>query len=141
MLSGLLLNYSLGIPPRVIRALNGHDSESVCHAAMRYIVLGQRWVLPTDLALCFPSCQRPSFWEIRELAGKDRLHTTGDGIILLVRDLTPPLLDSQRPVGRAACLLNSKPVRVFACRCSCALGPCKLAIRRLLVTSVRRELC
>ena len=63
---------------------------------------------------CFPSHQRPSFSEIHELAGKGRLHTTDDGIVLFVRQLTlPPPSDSQCPVGRAACMLNDEPVSIY----------------------------
>ena len=61
----------------------------------------------------FPSHQSPSLSEIQELAGKGRLHTTDDGIVLLVRQsTTQPPSDSQHPVGRAACLSNDDHVRV-----------------------------
>ena len=81
---------------------------------MRYIVLGWVPALPADVLSCFHSHQRPSFSEIEELAGKDRLHTTDDGILLLVLQLTqPPLSDSQRPVGRVVCLLNDEPVCIY----------------------------
>ena len=62
----------------------------------------------------FPSNQHPSFSEIQELAGKGRLHTTDDGTVLLARQPTPqPAPDSQRPVGRAACLLNDEPIHTY----------------------------
>ena len=81
---------------------------------MRYIALGRPPALPDDFLSCFPSHQRPSFSEIQELAGKGRLHTTDDGTVLLVRQPTPqPPPDSQRPVGRAACLLNDEPIRIY----------------------------
>ena len=77
-----------------------------CHTAMCYIVLGRPPSLPADFLLCFPSHQYP-FSEIQELVGKGRQHTTDEGIVLPVRQPTPqPPSDSQRPMGRAACLLN-----------------------------------
>ena len=67
---------------------------------MRDIVLGRSPALPANCLSCFPSHQRPSFAEIQEPAGKDRLHTTDDGIVLLVRQTTPqPPSDSQYPGG------------------------------------------
>ena len=58
--------------------------EPACHAAMRYIVRDRPQSLPADFSSCFPLHQRSSFSEIQELAGKDQLHTTDDGIVLLV---------------------------------------------------------
>ena len=55
----------------------------------------------------------PSFSKIQGLAGKCWLHTTDDGIVLLVRQLTHPPSDSQRPVGCAACLLNGELVPIY----------------------------
>ena len=90
------------------------QAEPACHAAMRYIILGRPPALPAGFLSSFPSHQRPSFAEIQELAGKGRLHTTEDGIVLLVRNPSPPPLPgSERPVGRAACLLNDEPVRIY----------------------------
>ena len=81
---------------------------------MRYIVLGRPRTLPTDFLSCFPSHQRPSFSEIQDFTGNGRLDITGDGIVLLVRQLTPPPpSNSQRQVGRAACLLNDERVRIY----------------------------
>ena len=89
------------------------QAEPACHAAMSYIVLGPTPSLLADFFSCFPSHQRPSFSEIQGLAGKGRLHTTDDGIVLLVRQsTTQPPSDSQHPVGRAACLSNDDHVRV-----------------------------
>ena len=67
-------------------------AEPACYAAMRYIVL--RWPPPlsTDFISCFPFHQRPFSSEIQELVGKGRLHATDDGIVLLVRQLPPPIL-------------------------------------------------
>ena len=116
------------------------QAEPACHAAMRYIVHARPPSLPADFFSCFPSHQRPSFWETQELAGEGRLHTTDDGIVLLVRQPTPqPPPDSQHPAGHAACLLNDEPVRT--CSCSCAPGSCRLAIRKLAATSAPRALC
>ena len=90
------------------------QAEPAGHAAMRYIALGRPAALPDDFLSCFPSHQRPSFSEIEELAGKGRFHTTDDGTVLLVRQPTPqPRPDSQRPVGRAACLLNDEPILLY----------------------------
>ena len=80
-------------------------TEPACHAAMHYIVLGRSPSLPADVLSCFPSHQHLSFTEIEEFAGKGRLHTTDDGIVLLVRQPTPqPPPDSQRSVdARLVC--------------------------------------
>ena len=79
---------------------------------MRYIALGRPPALLDGFVSCFPSHQRPSISEIQELAGKGLLRTTDDGTVLLVRQPTPqPPPDSQRPVGRVACLLNDEPIR------------------------------
>ena len=81
---------------------------------MRYIVHARPPSLPADFFSCFPSHQRPSFWETQELAGEGRLHTTDDGIVLLVRQPTSqPPSDSLRPMGRAACLLKDEPGRIY----------------------------
>ena len=91
------------------------QAEPACHAAMSYIVLGPTPSLLADFFSCFPSHQRPSFSEIQGLAGKGRLHTTDDGIVLLVRLPNPqPPSVSQRPVGRVACSLNDEPAHVYA---------------------------
>ena len=89
------------------------------------------------LLSCYPSHKRPSLSDILELAGKGRLHTTDDDIVLLVCSPTPPLTTSAEPssVGRAARLLNDEPIRIYvpllmrpwimqACRstASCHLG-------------------
>ena len=88
--------------------------EYFCHVAMSYIVLGRPPALPADFWSGFPSHQRLSLSETQELAGKGRLHTTDEGVVLLVHQLTPPHpSDSPRPVGRAACLLNDEPVRLY----------------------------
>ena len=52
---------------------------------------------------------------MQELAGKSRLHTTHDDIVLLVRNPTLPPTRSDKPnyVRRAACLLNDEPVRIY----------------------------
>ena len=90
------------------------QAEPAGHAAMRYIALGRPAALPDDFLSCFPSHQCPSFSEIQELAGKGRPHTTDDGTVLLVCQPTPqPPPDSQLPVGRAACLLNDEPIRIY----------------------------
>ena len=42
------------------------------------IILGRPPALPADFSSCFTSHGRPSFSEIQELAGKNRLHTTDE---------------------------------------------------------------
>ena len=52
---------------------------------------------------------------IQELAGKRRLRTTDADIVLLVRNPTPPPTPgAPSSVGRAVCLLNDEPVRIYA---------------------------
>ena len=82
---------------------------------MRYITIGRPSALPPDFSSCYPSHQRPSLSDIEELAGKGRLHMSDDGIVLLVRNPTPPLTTSAEPssVGRAARLLNDEPIRIY----------------------------
>ena len=90
------------------------QAEPAYHAASRYIALGQPPFLAADFSSCCRSHQRPSFSEIRELAGKGRPHTTDDGVVLLVHQPPPqPPSDWQHPMRRAACLLNDKPIRSY----------------------------
>ena len=86
-----------------------------CHAMMRYVSIGRPSVLPPDVLACYPSHKRPSLSYIKELAGKGRLHTTDDDIVLLVRNPTLPSTRADTPnsVGRAACLLNDEPLRIY----------------------------
>ena len=106
---------------------------------MRYIFLHRPLTLPTDFFSCFPLHQRLSFSEIQELAGRGRAHPTEDGVVLLVRQRTlPPPPDSQRPVGRAACVLNDEPVRIcvpllmrpWAMQAYHSTAPCHLGTMR-----------
>ena len=81
---------------------------------MRYTTIGQASARPPDLLSCYPSHQRPSFSGIQELAGRGRSHTTDGDIVLLVRNPTPPPTpDEPSLVGRAACLLNDDPIRIY----------------------------
>ena len=91
------------------------QAEPTCHAAMRYITLGRPPTLPADFLSCYPTHKRPAFSDIQDLAGKGRLHTTDDDFVLLVRNPTPPPPRSAEPssVGRAACLLNDEPLRIY----------------------------
>ena len=90
------------------------QAAPACDAAMRYIALDWPEVLPAVFLSCFPSHQRPPFSEVQELSTKGRLHTTDAGIVLLVRQPSPPpASDTQRPVGRTACLLNDEPIRIY----------------------------
>ena len=80
----------------------------------------------TSLSAGRRSC-RPTFWRAtpptsvppyqtsRKLPGRGRLHTTGDDIVLLLRKPTTPPTRSDKPnsVGRADCLLNDEPVRIY----------------------------
>ena len=117
-------------------------AEPTCHAMMRYVSIGRPSVLPPDFLAYYPSHKRPFLSDIKGLAGKGRLHTTDDDIVLLVRNPTLPPTRSDTPnsVGRAACLLNDEPVRIYV-PCSCTLGSCKLVTRRPLVTSAPRARC
>ena len=83
---------------------------------MRYVSIGRPSALSPDFLACYPSHKRPSLSDIKELAGKDRLHTTDDDIVLLVRNPTLPPTRSDKPnsVGRAACLLTDEPARTYA---------------------------
>ena len=67
------------------------------------------------LLSCYSSHQRPSLSDIQELADKERLHTTDDDdIVLLVHNPTPsPTPDEPSSVGRAACLLDDEPIRIY----------------------------
>ena len=60
---------------------------------MRYITVGRPSALSADFLSCYPSHKRPSFSDIQE----------------------PPLTMSAEPssVGRAACLLNDEPIRIY----------------------------
>ena len=89
-------------------------AEPTCHGMMRYVSIDRPSVLPPDCLACYHSQKRPSPSDIKELAGNGRLHTTDDDIVLLVCDptLLPTRSDKPNSVGRAACLLNDKPVRI-----------------------------
>ena len=71
---------------------------------MRYVSIGRPSVLPPDFSACYLSHKRPSLSDIKELAGKGRLQTTDDDIVLLVRNPTLPPTRPDKPnsVGRAA---------------------------------------
>ena len=83
--------------------------------SVRYITIGRPSALPPEFLSCYPSHKRPSLSGIQELAGKGRLHTADDDIVLLVRNPTPLPTTSDEPstVGRAACLLNDEPIRIY----------------------------
>ena len=98
------------------------QAEPMCHAAMRYIVLGRPPVLPANIFSCFLSTGA-LFLDIQELAGKGYLHSTNDSIVLLVHQLTSLLpSDLERPVGRAACLLNDELARILRRAAHAPLG-------------------
>ena len=90
-------------------------AEPTYHAMMRYLSLGRPSALPPDFLACYLSNKRTSLSDTKELAGKGRLHTTDDDIVLLVRTptLPPTRYDKPNSVGRAVCLLNDEPVRNY----------------------------
>ena len=90
-------------------------AEPTCHATIHYISIGRPSALPPNFLACYPSRKRPSLSGIQELAGKDRLHTTDDDIVLPVRNPTRPPTRSDKPssVGRGAYLLKDKPVCIY----------------------------
>ena len=110
-----MLNHSSGIPPRAIRALTGRGNNPLSLSAT--LPCTKSFLATTSptswLPIEFHLHQCPSFSEMQDLACKGRLHTTDDGIVLLVRQQTPPHpSDSSRPVGRAVCLLKDEPIRI-----------------------------
>ena len=107
----------------------GQRAEPTCYAALRYILLGRPLALPTEVSSRFPSHQRPPFLEIQELAGKGRLHTTDEDIVLLVRIQPRPTIPYGLRAARLAFWGTNQSV--FTCRYSRALGSCKPAIRLL----------
>ena len=89
-------------------------AEPMCHAMMRYVVIGRPSVLPPDILGGYLSHSRPSISDMKELAGKGRLHITDDDSVLLIRNPTLlPRSDKHNSVGRAVCLLNDEPVRIY----------------------------
>ena len=84
------------------------------NAIMHYVSVGQPSVLPPDVLACCLLYKRLFLSDIQELAGKGRIQTDDDDIVLLVRNptLPPPRSDKPNSVGRAACLLNGEPVRI-----------------------------
>ena len=82
---------------------------------MRCISIDRPSALPPEVLARYPSHKHPPLSDIKELTGKGRLHTTDDDIALLVRNptLLPTRSDKPNSVGRAACLLNDEPVRIY----------------------------
>ena len=112
-----LLNGGSLISSRVIHMLIGSEigtaSRSATPRCVSSLSAGGS-VLPPNVLACYLSNKRPSISDIQELAGKGRLHTTDDDIVLLVRYPTLPPRRSDKPnsAGRAACLLNDEQVRI-----------------------------
>ena len=102
--------YSLGNRKRE------QHSEPTYHAVMCYVSIGRPSVLPPYFLACYPPHKRPSLSYIQELAGKGRLHTTGDDIVLLVQNPSLPPTRSDKPTTarRSAFFLNDKPVHIYA---------------------------
>ena len=71
-------------------------------------------LLPEDFLLHLAPRKRPPLSEVRALADKSRLYRDDDGILLLVRKLTPPdPACPDKPSGRAARLLHDEPTRIY----------------------------
>ena len=62
------------------------QAEPTCAAAIHYLAKGSPKPPPPDLLDGFPEPRRPVLHEVLTLAVKGKLHTTDDGITLLVRD-------------------------------------------------------
>ena len=61
-----------------------HNNEPECHAAIRYLQMGQPKIFPSDFIFQdVPKARRTPFSEIRELAHKGRLYTGDDRAVLL----------------------------------------------------------
>ena len=88
-------------------------AEPVCDAAIRYLLLGCPSVLPGDFLVHLAPHSPPPLSEVRALAAKSHLETGDDGILILVRKLTPPAPAYPKPGGRAALLLHGKPTRIY----------------------------
>ena len=107
MASALLPSHSSGNPPRAIRTLIGRENNRTSLRATppcdTSLLAGRHPYQTTFVVFSFA----PAFFfsEIQEIAGQGRLHTTDDGIVLLVRQPTPqPPPDSQRSVdARLVC--------------------------------------
>ena len=82
---------------------------------MPYISISRPSVLPPDALACYIPHKRLSLSDIKKLAGKGRLHTTDDDVVLLVRNPTLATTTADKPnsAGRAACLLNDDPVGIY----------------------------
>ena len=118
MHSATLLKYNSLVLSRLLRRPIGRESSRLSRRAMPQcatsLSAGGR-PCHLDCLSCYPSHKRPSLSDIQELAGKGRLHTTYGGIVLLARNSTaPPPPDTPSSVGRAACLVNNEPVRIYA---------------------------
>ena len=88
--------------------------EPVCDAAIRYLLLGCPSALSDDFLLHLAPHKRPPLLEVRSSAAKSRLYRDGDGILLLVRKLTPPApACPDKPGGRAARLLHDESTRIY----------------------------
>ena len=87
-------------------------AEPTCHAKMRYVSIGRPSVLPPDGLACYLSHKPPTLSDIQELAGKGRLHSTDDDIVLLPT-LPPTRSDKPNSVGRVASLLNDELVCIY----------------------------
>ena len=77
------------------------------------LFLAAHWPCPPYVWRVSPHTCASFFSEILELAGKRRLHTTDEDIVLLVRNPTPAHY-FLRPEGRATCLLGDELIRIYA---------------------------
>ena len=76
-------------------------AEMTCYGTIRYISIDRPSALPPDFLAFYPSFNRPSISDFQVLAGKGRLHTSDDDIVLLVRNptLRPTSSDKPNSVG------------------------------------------
>ena len=116
MPSTTLMNCGSLIPSRVIRMPIGSQSSTLSRRATPRCVsslsAGRRPCRPTfwraTLRTSVPPSQTSSRWQVR-------VDYTNDDIVLLVHNptLPPTRSDKPNPVGRAACLLNDEPARIY----------------------------
>ena len=131
-------------------------AEPICDDAIRYLLLGCLSVLPDDFLLHLAPRKRPPLSEVRALAAKSRPCRDDDGILLLVRELTPPApACPDKPGGRAAHLLHNEATRIYvlllmrpwmmhACHAnaSCHLGAaCTLSILERFYSWIGIDIC
>ena len=143
MLRALLLNFSSVIPPRVLRTPTGGGSNRPSPRAKPRCAISFLGRRPCQTMFCrlFLHPSAFSFRKFWTLLPKDNCTkpTTASSCSSVDR-FCPLPPDSQLRTGRVACLMNNDPVRIYV-PYSCALGSCRLAIRRLPATSALCPTC